>query len=362
MWFDDRFQRCSKDVFLKACEIAACDVHAEYSVEVARKRAGGIQRDLFACVERCKVGVVVFFQQMGIFFIIVVVGWIVRRADIITRENQPQLSALVANVCGPCMCVTSAISATERVSLGELGYIYVVFIILTAAMLLFGFVLPILLRFEGSERGVVNMMTWLTNIGFLGLPVATSVYGANVAVYIALFMIPNTIVVYTYGIWCIGAANSEIKFTPKKLINPGMVGALATIIIYLTSIEVPYVIAQPVTLIGNMTSPLAMMVVGASLADVNLKRMFANLRLYGFTVLSMIVMPIVVVLGLKLFVANANLLAVCMLILATPSGVMTSIFANMYNPKAYLLASEGIAMTTLASLVTMPLVALAVGL
>lgn len=254
--------------------------------------------------ERQRVGDVAFFQQMGVFFIIVIVGWIARRANIITRENQPQISLLVANVCGPCMCITSALTATERVAFSDLGYIYLVFAILTVSMLFIGFVLPILLRFEGPERGVVNMMTWLTNIGFLGLPVAVSVYGSNVAVYIALFMIPNTIVLYTYGIWCIGAANSEIKITAKNLINPGMVGALVTIVIYLAEIEVPFIVAQPIAMIGNVTSPLAMMVVGASLADVNFKRMFTNWRLIGFTVLSMLAMPIVVMFGLKLFVAS----------------------------------------------------------
>ena len=340
-------------------------------------------------------------QQMVVFFIMVAVGWVARRARIITRESQPQFSAFVASIAGPCLMVASAVEATERMDTHQVANIYLVFAALLAVMLVIGALLPVLMRFPKRDRGVVNLLYWLTNIGFLGMPLMGGVYGSESMIYITLFILPNNVLLYTYGIWCVSASAGveeetrpvdltsgaiepclesgskrgegkgapcstrssakKARMSPRMLLNPGVVASVIAMVIYFGDLVLPYVLARSVSLVGGLTAPLAMMLVGASLFDVNIKHMLSDVRLWLFTVLSMIVLPIALTLVFKQFVTEGTLLAACMVILACPSGVMASIFASIYNEDAYLFSSECIALTTLVSVVTLPLVSLATG-
>ena len=301
---------------------------------------------------------------MAIFFVMVAVGWVARRVRIFTRESQPQFSAFVASIAGPCLMVSSALNASERMDLASVGNIYLVFAVLLAVMIAVGAILPVLLRFPARDRGVVNLLYWLTNVGFLGMPLMGAVYGPESMIYITLFVLPNNVVLYTYGIWCVARGASDAapaRMSLRMLVNPGVVASVVAMVIYFGDLQLPYVLARSIDLVGALTAPLAMMLVGASLFDVDVKHMLRDVRLWLFAVISMVVLPIAVTLAFKQFVPAGTLLAACMVILACPSGVMASIFASMYNEDAYLFASECIALTTLLSVVTLPLVSLATG-
>ena len=299
-------------------------------------------------------------QQMIVFFIMVAVGWVARRVRIFTPESQPQFSAFVANVAGPCLMVASAIEATERMDVQAVVNIYLVFAALLVSLLVIGAVLPVVMRFPKRDRGVVNLLFWLTNIGFLGMPLMGSVYGPESMIYITLYILPNNVLLYTYGIWCVSGSTGKAHMRPSMLVNPGVAASVIAMVIYFCGLQLPYVLARSVSLIGGMTAPLAMMLVGASLFDVNVRHMLLDMRLWLFALLSMLVMPIVVTLVFKQFVGG-TLLAACMVIAACPSGVMASIFANMYNEDVFLFSSECIALTTLMSVVTLPIVSMVTG-
>ena len=87
-----------------------------------------------------------------------------------------------------------------------------------------------------------------------------------------------------------------------------------------------------------------------------------NQKIIAFTILKMLVLPIVVTLILKQFVDNTYLLAVSMAALATPSGNVIPLLANLYNKEGYPVSVQGVAVTTAAAVITMPVVALVTGL
>ena len=114
-------------------------------------------------------------------------------------------------------------------------------------------------------------------------------------------------------------------------------------------------------MVGSMTGPLAMMLLGSFLLDTDWKSLI-NQKIIAFTILKMLVLPIVVTLILKQFVDNTYLLAVLMAALATPSGNVIPLLANLYNKEGYPVSVQGVAVTTAAAVITMPVVALVTGL
>ena len=140
-----------------------------------------------------------------------------------------------------------------------------------------------------------------------------------------------------------------------------MICCVLAIVIYLSGIKLPYILTRSIRMVGSMTGPLAMMLLGSFLLDTDWKSLI-NQKIIAFTILKMLVLPIVVTLILKQFVDNTYLLAVLLAALATPSGNVIPLLANIYNKEGYPVSVQGVAVTTAAAVITMPVVALVTGL
>lgn len=202
-------------------------------------------------------------------------------------------------------------------------------------------------------------MTVFSNIGFMGFPVVSALYGSGALLYAALFMIPYNILIYTYGISAMavkedsGSRKSGVSF--GRILNIGVIACILTIAIYLLGIPIPEFIKNTATQLSNLTAPLSMMIIGASLASLNLKELFTDRKLLVFSIIKLVLIPAAGVLLIKQFVSSEVICGVCMVMLATPVGSMTAMLAQQYDGD-YEMASKGVALTTVLSVVTMPLV------
>ena len=229
-------------------------------------------------------------------------------------------------------------------------------------LMISAWLLPRILRYPKEHYGIINVMVIFTNIGFMGVPMIDGIYGKDALIYMTVLLIPFNILFFSYVIQTIkGHSDKKEPFRWQNLANTGMGACILAIVLYLSGIELPYVLAQSITMLGSMTAPLAMMLLGSFLADTEWKGMI-NGRIIAFTIIKMLVIPIVLTLLLGRFVDNTYLLAVCMAALATPSGNIIPLLAAVYHKEAYPVSVQGIALTTAAAVVTMPLVALATGL
>ena len=142
--------------------------------------------------------------------------------------------------------------------------------------------------------------------------------------------------------------------------NVGVIACIITIIVYFLQIPVPSFIKTTTTHLSNLTAPLSMMVIGASLATMDIKKLFMDGKLLLFSVLKLLVIPVLGVLLIRQFVDNEIICGVSMVMLATPVGSMTAMLAQQYDGD-YEMASRGVALTTILSVATMPIVSMIVG-
>ncbi|MGI6535785.1 MAG: AEC family transporter [Eggerthellaceae bacterium] len=302
-------------------------------------------------------------QQMLIFGILIVVGLFARRFGMITQNNQQQLSSLVVNVTYPALILSSALSAGERLDNGALLTALGATVALIALALVAGWLLPIVLRYPRERRSIFTLMTVFTNIGFMGVPMIRGLYGNDALIYMTIFLIPFNLMFYAYAIPKLqGKIGKKGAFKPRDLLNAGMVSCALAIVFYLANIPVPEFVSSAVDMVGSMTAPLGMMLLGSFLTDVNWKTLATDVRIWLFTGIKMFVVPVVIVWILSFFIQDRILLAVCLAAIATPSGNVLALLANLYNPALADDAVKGIALTTVVSLVSMTACFMVLGL
>lgn len=302
-------------------------------------------------------------QQMLIFFLLMFLGIYARRNGMLSEANQQQISALVVKIAYPAIILSGVSGNGPRMQGDELLLSLGVAIALLVILVILGKLIPYLLGYQKKYHGIVNVMVVFTNIGFMGMPMIQGIYGSDALIYMTVFLIPFNILFYSYAIQTIQPAGAEKKqFHLRELVNVGMGACVLAVAVYFSGIRLPYVINTTIQMVGGLTAPLAMMLIGASLPDIPWGKLLREYRIIAFVVLKMVVFPAVVLLILSHFVANPILLAVALCALATPSGNMLAMLAALYNKDSFLLATEGISLTTAVSVVTMPLVAWIVGI
>jgi len=243
----------------------------------------------------------------------------------------------------------------------ELAYAFGVILVMLAMLMVSAFLIPRLLGYGRAEKGIVNVMVVFTNIGFMGVPMIDALYGKDALIYMTVLLIPFNLLFFSYVIQTIKGGGEKTPFRWMSLVNPGMISCVLAVILYVADIRLPYVLTAAIRMVGSMTGPLAMMLLGSFLLDTDWKTLI-NKKIIAFTVIKMVLLPIAVTLILKQFVSNVYLLAVCMAALATPSGNVIPLLAALYNKEGYPVSVQGVAVTTAAAVVTMPIAAMAVGL
>lgn len=312
----------------------------------------------------------VMLQQMIVMFLLMITGYVCFKKKIITHESSKKLSALVVNVANPCLVLGSALG-DNQIQGKELLETFLLVLVMYTFLLIVAQFLPKLLRVGERSRGTYGAMTVFTNLGFMGFPVVSAMYGSGALLYAAVFMIPFNVLIYTYGVGALSVSEKEGRGegiehstrssgkameTVKKIFNIGVVACIVALLLYFIKPPVPSFLTSTITHLGNLTAPLSMMVIGASLAELSLRDLFLDYRLLLFSLIKLLIIPACWMLFVNHFVEQEILRGVCFVMMATPAASMTAMLAQQYDGD-YETASKGVALTTLLSVITMPILA-----
>ncbi|MDO5382142.1 MAG: AEC family transporter [Eubacteriales bacterium] len=304
----------------------------------------------------------IMLQQMIILFIVMMVGLIANKIDIISGDATRKFSKLVVNVTNPCFVLSSVLGDTDAINGKDLLTIACISITMFTVLIILAVFIPKLLRVPKESRGVYKAMMVFNNLGFMGAPIVAGMYGSEAVLFVAMFVLPFNVLVYTYGVLVIkGKSEDGNKLSILSIINPGVVSSVLAIVIYLTHIQLPTIFSTGIQMIGNITAPLSMMVIGASFATMNFKKIFTNVRLLTFCLIKLIIIPVVGICIVRIFVNNPQLLGIFLIMIATPVGSMVPMLATTYGADSEL-SSIGVAVTTILSVATLPLLFLMLGI
>ncbi len=323
--------------------------------------------------------ITVVLQQMVMIFVLIGVGLLLYKKKMLSEMTSKQLSGIIVNVTNPALLICSAFQEGPKVSVPELGMALLFFLFVYAILIVVSFLIPRILRVPNMYHYSYQMLTIFGNVGFIGIPLASAVLGAESLIFVSIYNLIFNILIYTFGLSLLQKAeakqlaaqsaatesatqraNSDATAASplwKKLVNAGTISAAATIIFYLCDFQVPSIVPSTLNYMGQATTLLSMLVLGASVAQMTPKDIFSHPKLYGFTLLRQILVPIGCVLLLRPFIQNPLVLNTMALMLAVPAGNMPLMLSKQLHVETDTIA-QGIILTTILSLVTIPIVSL----
>lgn len=301
----------------------------------------------------------IVFQQMLVLFAMILTGYFCYKKEIITDALQPKLSYLVVNIFNPFLIISGVSDKSVDVSFNLVLENICLVLLLFAVWILTGPLIVHLLRLPKEKRPLYGLMNVFSNLGFMGLPLISSIYGPGATIYVSFYVLMYNLLLYTYGIY-IASKNSpykEVHFEWQKLMNPGFLFSLLAIVIFFLQIPVPSAVGTFVSYMGNTAVPLSMILIGVMMAKIDLKSIFTNLTVYLFAFFKLLVLPIALVLLLKRFPFDPTVFGVFVLLSGVPVGSLVIILADEYGIGGEE-SVQGIMLTTVLSLITLPIVVL----
>ena len=312
--------------------------------------------------------ITVVIQQMIIIFILIGIGVLLYKKEMLSEMTSGQISGLIVNLTNPALLISSALQEGPKASMQELGTALCVDLVIYGILIAAGLLIPRILRVPDGYHYSYQMLTVFGNVGFIGIPLATAVLGAECLIFVSIYNLLYNVFIYTFGISLLhraaarqASARQEQSISAKnrwkKLVNIGTISAVATIVIYLDDFRAPAVLSSTLTYIGQSTTLLSMLVLGVSVAQMTIKDIFAHPKLYGFVLLRQILVPVGCIMLLRLFLDNQLLLHTTVLMLAVPAGNMPLMLSKQLQIDTDTI-SQGIILTTILGLVTIPVVSL----
>ncbi|MDF2484147.1 MAG: putative rane protein [Herbinix sp.] len=293
------------------------------------------------------------FNQIMIMFLIILVGIFCYRIHLIDKITNKKLSDMVLMLVNPIVILVSYQREFEATLLKGL----LISLLLAVITHIFGIVIGYVIirgNKHKSDLAIERFAVVYSNCGFIGIPMAGGLFGSEGVFYITAYMTIFNLLVWTHGI-IIMTDKADLKSIGKALLSPSVIATVVGFLLFVTRIMLPDILTNALTYIGNMNTPLAMLVAGITIAQTDLKKLLGKLRIYYISFLKLLFVPIVMLILFRIFDLPEVVLLTSVLAAACPTAATVNLFSLRYE-KNYLYASEIFAVSTILSLITIPLV------
>ncbi len=293
-------------------------------------------------------------EVMVVLFTIVILGYVACKLGYMGDKFDKKLSSIVVDITSPLLVLSSVMGPElpdRTLILPLVGVGFLTYILL----LVFGFWVPRLITKNHDDQGMIGFTLMFANVGFIGYPIVSSIFGPKAVFYAALLNVPNTFFIFTAGIMLVKGEYSLKQFDPKELVSPTLIAAFIAAIIVALGIHTPDLIARPVTMVGNVTIPAALMIIGSSMAKLPLKEIIGSPKVYVTSVLRLVVVPLCVYFFFKQLGVSPLVNDVNTVVIAMPAASFGTMFCLKYGRNPALM-TEITFVTTLGSIFTIPLI------
>ena len=297
--------------------------------------------------------IIVVAQPVISLFLMMAVGFVLEKKGHLSENLAGKLSFILLYVGAPCVLVDSLQkleggAATIPVIWAGIGLCCLYFLVAITASRFFW------RKADPDKRDALRFGCVFPNCSFMGLPLMLSIYGPYGAIYAVPIIAVFNVLQWTYGVAMMGGRDQvNLK---KAILNPGTLSVAVGLGLFMLEWTLPAPIGMTVSYLGGINTPLAMLIIGAQMARTDLFSTFRRKDLYFVSLLKLFVFPALFTLAALPFGAEKSLMVALVLMTACPVAGVTGILAQLYNRDASS-AAQSVSLTTLLSLLTLPLIA-----
>ncbi|MDE7246009.1 MAG: AEC family transporter [Oscillospiraceae bacterium] len=290
--------------------------------------------------------------QMFALLIMIGAGLFAARRDMWDKHSNNCISRMIVNIFNPLLVFSSAANSVGKIPLQRMGAVGLAAAAMFLIFILAGMLLAPLFDKDPAQRKIFQLMFVFSNLGFIGIPVVNSILGTDYVVYVTEFMLVYNLVFYTYGMGLMDGRFTASSL--KTMINPGNLFSIAGLLLIAANIHLPDFLLTAVTYLGNAASPLALMSVGYTLMISDPRMTFGSIKIYIFSIIKLLVLPLLLLPVLKILPIDPNLLPVCMVMLGMPVGNMPLMLGTEKGIDCSVCTSA-ILVSTILCIITIPI-------
>lgn len=301
--------------------------------------------------------------QIAVLLIVTAIGYVAAKLGYLDMNVKDKITSLLLNITLPCMIIASA----GNLDASTLG-IQVPLSLLLGAVAFFlwvlvAFLFNVVFLVPKKQRPLYYFMSVCSNTSFIGIPVADALYGESAALLCSVFIMATSTLMYSVGIaLLVGGGNglseqksskSQVLVVIHAVISPLTVSALLAIVLVFSGFKMPVLIQESMDLVGSITPPVAMMLVGVIIANEKVGNVLREWRLYPYILIRQLLASAGAYVVLSFFINDPVLLGIFTVMFAMPVGSMAPMFCASYGKDA-VLPAKGTILSTIASFAIVP--------
>lgn len=292
-------------------------------------------------------------QEMVVILFAVAVGALANRLGYMNGDTDRKLSKLILNITIPCLVIASVI---RQESLPEPKVILSVLLVSAVFYLMefaFAFVVPRLVGGTPGQRGVWRFLMCFPNIGFIGYPLVQALFGDEGFFYAVILALPFNILNFSMGPLLL---SGKFRFSWRQFCTPSVICSFIALTIALFDIPMPAMVGEMAGLVGDVTVPLSLLVLGSMLAGMSVRSVLTSWRLWVLSFIRLLVEPATLSLLLHLMGVDPLILGVAVAQMAMPAAVNGSMLCLEHGGDTDAMV-QSIFLSTVLAIVTIPVAA-----
>ena len=301
------------------------------------------------------------YGQFFILFAMIVVGYYGYRKGWLTREVNKGLGGLVMQATIPAMLVTTIanIEITNDILVG----FFLMMAAQAAAMMIFGFLMRLYgkaRKLDGRLLDMLDITNGSLNNGFIGLPVAASFFGEVGVMYMSAGAVGRNLYLWSYGVYVLGGKQGGSggqmgKTFLKGAVNPNCIAIFLGLALTLSHTVqfVPQALLDFLTRLGDLSTPLSLIYIGALAGSSGIKQLFHEKDALELSIVKMLAMPFLAWAVMLIVPAGDMAKSIFLVTAALPAAVVVPMMVEKYG-YGEKMSSDIVLLTTLISVVELP--------
>lgn len=309
---------------------------------------------------------IVVTVQAVVMLILLATGYFLYNGKLLGDEATKQLSNIAITIINPIVIFNAYQTEYDP---GKLRGLLIALVLSFLAQGLLVCAATIIVRPNRENFRTERFALSYSNCAFMGIPLVEATFGLEGVFYLTAFITAFNVFMWTHGVVLMsGEEKTSAKERALKLlkifISPAIISIVLGLLFFFTGWRLPAILQQPLNYLGSMNTPLAMIVSGATIAKSGLLNCFKNKSVYILQSVKLIMVPILLaalLAPMQIFGIGGAVVNTVLIAAAAPTASSTIMFAYKYGQDENC-ASNHFALSTIASIVTIPLILMLSGL
>lgn len=299
--------------------------------------------------------ILTMLNQVVVLFLLMAVGYILTKKGVIDKKGSDQMTTLLSYVVLPCAILYSFQMEFKSSMLRN----FLIMCVITFGVHVFNILASTLIfnkkfKPDDQKRSVLRFSGTYSNSGFMGFPLLESLAGSNGLFYGSAYNSIYGLFIWTHGYW-LYSGKPDKKSILKAMLNPNILASIIGLLLYCFSIRLPGPIYLSVKSIAQLNTALSMIVIGTTMTQISFGKVFTDLYSWIGVAMRNLVFPFTLLFLLYALGIRGELLLCSLIPAACPVAGFAVLFSKLTG-KEVVFPCKVMTLSTLASLITMPLI------